>query len=89
MDSISEGFIKTLCLQVEKAFINLQTLLRKLRKYNNFFSIDNSPLFGRALSYREEIILLKYFESFFPLHICIQLSYLQHQGTQIIYGWGE
>lgn len=87
MDSISEGLIKTLYLQVEKAFINLQTLLRKLGNYNNdfFFPINNSPLFGRALSYTEEIILLKHFESFFPLRICIQISYLQYQGTQIIY----
>lgn len=59
MDSISEGFIKTLNLQVEKAFLNLQTLLRKLEKSNNdLFSINDSPLFGRALSYREEIISL-------------------------------
>ena len=50
-----------------------------------FFPINNSPLFGRALSYTEEIILLKHFESFFPLRICIQISYLQYQGTQIIY----
>lgn len=42
MDSIPESFTETVYLLVEKAFINLQTLLRKFGKYNNdlFYSIN-------------------------------------------------
>lgn len=53
-----------------------------------FFSSNNSFLSGRALSYKEKIILLKYLRaSPLPASILYSLLYPQHQGPKLEYLW--
>ena len=56
-----------------------------------FFFTSNTSLFGIALSYKEDLILLKYFESF-PPHppYLYSVLYPQYQGPNYnIYVWGK
>lgn len=90
MDSIPEGFIETVYLLVEKAFINLQTLLRKFGKYNNdlFYSINKLfPVWQNSELQRRDHFIRVFWELFSPC-IFIFPPHLHHS-PQLEYLWME